>query len=137
MNFPIISTENPLILASASPRREKLLQQIGLPFISLPSHLDEKKVAVESPFKAHMMAEKKALAVHKKKNNNWILGADTIVVLGETILGKPHDHDEARAMLLLLSGKEHKVTTGFCLLDPSGAVRHSEDVSTSVKMKKF
>ena len=137
MNFPIISKENPLILASASPRRKRLLQQVGLPFLSLPSHVDEKKVEIEHAFKAHTMAEQKALAVHPKTNNNWILGADTIVALGETMLGKPHDHDEARSMLLLLSGKEHKVTTGFCLLDPSGAVSHEEDVSTLVKMKRL
>jgi len=135
MNFPIISKEHPLILASASPRRKRLLEQIGLPFLSLPSHIDEKQVAVESSFKAHIMAEKKATAVHPKTNKNWILGADTILVLGKTILGKPHDHDEARSMLIHLRGKEHKVTTGFCLLDPSGTVSHSEDVSTRVKMK--
>jgi len=137
MNFPTISKENPLILASASTRRKRLLQQIGLPFLSLPSHVDEKQFAGKSSFKAHIMAEKKATAVHQKTNKNWILGADTIVVLGETVLGKPRDHDEARSMLLLLRGKEHKVTTGFCLLDPSGMVSHSEDVSTRVKMKRL
>lgn len=137
MNFPIISKEHPLILASASPRRKRLLQQIGLPFLSLPSHVDERQFADKSSFRAHVMAEKKAAALRPKTSNHWILGADTIVVLGETILGKPHDHDEARSMLLLLSGKEHKVTTGFCLLDPSGTVRHSEDVSTLVKIKRL
>ena len=137
MNFPIISKEYPLILASASPRRKRLLQQIGLPFLSLPSHLDENQFAGESSFKAHIMAEKKAGAVHLTTSNHWILGADTVVILGETILGKPHDHDEARSMLLLLRGKEHKVTTGFCVLDPSGIRKHSEDVSTLVKMKKL
>jgi septum formation protein len=137
MNFLIISKEQPLILASASPRRKRLLQQIGLPFLSLPSRLDEKQVAGESSFKAHIMAEKKAMAVHPKTNRNWILGADTIVDIDETILGKPNDHDEARSMLILLSGKEHKVTTGFCLLDPTGTVSHSEDVSTLVKMKRL
>ena len=137
MNFPTISKEHPLILASASPRRQRLLQQLALPFLSLPSHLDEKQTAGESSFKAHVMAEKKAMAVLPKTEKNWILGADTIVVLGETILGKPHDHDEARSMLLLLEGKEHTVTTGFCLLDPSGTVTHAEDVSTLVKMKRL
>jgi len=135
MKFQIISKEYPLILASASPRRKSLLRQIGLPFRSLASDVEENQVADEPVVEARLLAEKKANAIHSISNNSWVLGADTMVVLGKAILGKPRDHDEARSMLRLLSGKEHKVITGFCLLDPSGSIAHSEAPTTLVRMK--
>jgi septum formation protein len=60
-----------------------------------------------------------------------------MVVIGERILGKPIDHEEAHFMLSLLSGKEHEVITGFSLLNPSGEMAHSEAVTTRVKMKRL
>jgi septum formation protein len=137
MNFPTISKEDPLLLASASPRRKKLLEQIGLPFRSLTGHDEEDLVLGDPSLNARHLAEKKARAVRSASENNWILGADTMVVLGETVLGKPVDQDEARSMLLLLSGNEHRVVTGFCLLDPSGKVRHSEGITTLVRIKRL
>ena len=135
MNFQPISKENPLILASNSPRRRRLLQQIGLPFRSMPSDVDENQTLGEPPVKAVTLAEKKAKAVYTKTEESWILGADTMVVVGGTILGKPRDHKDIHFMLSRLSGKEHEVITGFCLLDPSGGVAHSEAITTLVKMK--
>lgn len=114
-----------------------MLQQIGLPFLPLTSNVEENHVMDQSPVKACLLAEKKARAVLPKSDNSWILGADTIVVLGEKILGKPMDHNEARSMLFLLSGNEHKVITGFCVLDPSGRLALGEDVTTFVKMKRL
>ncbi|MDY7035881.1 MAG: Maf family protein [Thermodesulfobacteriota bacterium] len=127
----------PLILASASPRRKRLLQQIGLPFLPLTSHVEENRVLDQSPGNLCLLAEKKARAVLMKSDNSWILGADTIVVLGEKILGKPMDHNEARSMLYLLSGHVHRVITGFCILDPSGRLAQVKEVTTFVKMKKL
>ena len=135
MSFLPIDKDYPLILASASSRRKRLLQQIGLPFRSVPSDTKEEQARGKLPVTARLLAEQKAIAVHKKTENSWILGADTMVVLGEIILGKPGDHGEARSMLFLLNGKEHKVTTGFSLLDPSGIIAHTESVTTFVKMK--
>jgi len=135
MSFPTISKEYPLILASASPRRKRLLEQVGLPFLSMPSNVEEDRIIGEQIVLPHLLAEKKARAISSKCNNDWILGADTIVVLGDIILGKPRSNDEARSMLHILSGKEHTVTTGFCVLDPSGRVAHSEEITTLVKMK--
>jgi septum formation protein len=137
MNFKTISKENPLILASASPRRKALLKQIGLPSHSIPSNVEESQVAGEHIAKARLLAEKKAIAVQPNSNDNWILGADTMVVLGKKILGKPGDQHEAKSMLLLLSGKEHEVVTGFCLLDPSGRIASSEAIATLVRMKSL
>jgi len=82
-----------------------------------------------------MLAEKKARSILDSSRGNWVLGADTMVVLDPVVLGKPKNGDEARAMLLRLSGKEHEVVTGFCLLDPAGQRAHAEAVVTRVKMK--
>ena len=133
--FPPITKENPLILASASPRRKRLLEQIGLPFIAMPSNADENQVEGKPSAIACHHAEKKGRVIQSQIPNQWILGADTIVVLGDTILGKPKDHNDAQAMLRLLGGKEHQVITGFCMIDPSGALIHSESVTTLVRMK--
>lgn len=81
------------------------------------------------------LAREKARAVQSRAVDHWILGADTTVVLGDTVLGKPEDEDHARVMLDLLSGREHRVITGFCVLDPSGHVCHLENVATLVFMK--
>jgi septum formation protein len=135
MTFKTISKDFPLILASASPRRKRLLRQLGLPFRSLSSDIEETLDMDEPPLRVRLLAQKKAIAVHSRSNNSWVLGADTMVVLGETILGKPMDHDEAQSMLLLLSGKFHNVMTGFSLLDPTGRIAHTETVTTQVKMK--
>ncbi|UCB50167.1 MAG: septum formation protein Maf [Deltaproteobacteria bacterium] len=135
MSFQAISKRNPLVLASNSSRRRRLLQQIGLPFLALPSHVEENQVLGEPPVKAALIAEKKAKAVYAKSQNRWILGADTMVVIGASILGKPSNREDVHFMLSCLSGKTHEVITGFCLLDPSGEVAHSEDITTLVKMK--
>ena len=135
MNFQPITRENPLLLASNSPRRRRLLQQIGLPFRSMPSHVDENLTLGEPAENAVLLAEKKAKAVYSKTEESWILGADTMVVVGGSILGKPRDHEDVHSMLSRLSGKEHEVITGFCLLDPSGEVAHSEPITTLVRMK--
>jgi septum formation protein len=82
-----------------------------------------------------MLAEKKARALLGMSRGNWVLGADTMVVLDPFVLGKPENEEEARAMLLRLSGREHEVVTGFCLLDPAGQRAHSEAVVTRVTMK--
>jgi septum formation protein len=134
-SFPSISIENPFVLASASPRRKRLLEQIGLPFIAIPSNADENQVNGSPSMIARHHAEKKGRAVQPQVSSQWILGADTIVVLGNSILGKPKDQADVRAMLQFLNGKEHEVITGFCLIAPNGALVHAESVATLVKMK--
>ncbi len=133
--FPFITKENPLILASVSPRRKRLLKQIGMPFRSIPSYAKEDRVMGDPSAIACGHALKKAVAVKAKAPNRWILGADTIVFLEESILGKPRDHEAARSMLYRLSGKEHRVITGFCIVNPSGEPVHSECITTRVRIK--
>jgi septum formation protein len=137
MTFQRISETYPLVLASASPRRKRLLGQIGLPFRALTSHIDEDHPLGNPVSTTQRLAEGKAEAVHSRLHQHWILGADTVVVLGNTMLGKPRDFADAQSMLLSLSGKNHRVITGFCLLDPSGQRAHCEAVITRVHMKKL
>jgi septum formation protein len=86
---------------------------------------------------APFLAEKKAAQVHSRIGASWTLGADTIVVINEEMLGKPKNEEEAKRMLCLLGGREHKVITGFCILNPSGIAVHSEAVTTQVRIKKL
>ncbi len=107
-----------IILASASPRRRELLNVAGVEFEVLVSEADETVPEGTAPKDAAMMtAEKKALAVAEKCTDCVVIGADTIVVIGDKILGKPGDEADAAAMLRLLSGKEHEVITGVCITD--------------------
>ena len=137
MKFSVINEQHPLILASASPRRKRLLTQMGLPFRSVASNVSEKGLSGDPTEISRLLAEKKALQVYAKNKESWILGADTVVAIDHHMLGKPGNNDKARQMLGLLSGKEHKVITGFCILTPSGRVAHSEAVTTLVRFIKL
>ena len=135
MKFQKISVQKPLILASASPRRKRLLSRIGLPFSSMTSRIKEDDIKGDPALGACLLAEQKAADVHAGIHNHWVLGADTIVVVNDEILGKPEDSNDAKRMLSLLNGREHLVITGFCILDPSGDVAHGEAVTTTVRIK--
>ncbi len=108
-----------LVLASASPRRQELLRNAGIPFIVQPADIDECPLAGESPRAcAERLARGKALAVLQSRPQDYVLGADTIVVVDDAILGKPRDADDAARMLRLLSGRMHAVITGVCVVNP-------------------
>ena len=126
------------ILASTSPRRRNLLRQVGLSFRVVPSRLSESNQAgMEPHHHALHWAAAKAKDVAQRFPHDWVLGADTIVVLDGEILGKPGDPGEALAMLSRLSGRTHLVITGLCLaLDESG-VERGEFVETRVSMRRF
>lgn len=107
-----------IILASNSPRRRELLRQIGLTFICDPSDVDERVRAGESPEGyAVRVALDKARAAAGRAGRGIIIAADTIVVLGERILGKPENSRDAERMLSLLSGRMHVVITGLAIMD--------------------
>ncbi len=110
----------PLILASRSPRRRKLLQQLGLDFEVHPSELDEKATNHRLPEQlVEQLALEKARRVAARFPEALTLGADTIVVLDGEVLNKPADEAEARAMLRRLSGRTHTVYTGIALMHPA------------------
>lgn len=107
-----------LILASASPRRRELLSQIGYEFDIIPADCEEIPRGKNVTEKVMSLAKDKAKNVFDKldEKEHLVIGADTIVVYENRILGKPRDYEQAYEMLRLLSGKEHEVITGVCLL---------------------
>jgi septum formation protein len=106
-----------IVLASASPRRQELLRNAGIPVSVQPADINETPLAGESPRDcAERLARQKALAVSQSRPQDYVLGADTIVVVDDAILGKPRDPDDAARMLRLLSGRMHAVITGVCLV---------------------
>ncbi|MFZ0197923.1 MAG: Maf family protein [Candidatus Sulfotelmatobacter sp.] len=108
-----------LILASASPRRQELLRNAGISFAVCPADIDETPRAKESSRDcAERLAREKALAVFESRPRNFVLGADTIVAVDDTIFGKPRDEEDAVRMLRLLSGRTHSVVTGVCVVGP-------------------
>jgi septum formation protein len=109
-----------IILASASPRRQELLRNAGIAFTVQPADIDETPLAGESPREcAERLAREKALAVCQSHPRQCVLGADTIVVVNDIILGKPRDASDAERMLRLLSGRRHAVITGVCVVGPA------------------
>jgi septum formation protein len=126
-----------LILASQSPRRQQLLKALGYEFEirlretdeTVPTHLPVHQVSM-------FLAEKKANTFKKElKDNELLITADTIVILEEEILNKPHDAKEASEMLNKLSGKAHQVVTGFCLTSLEKQITESD--TTLVHFKKL
>jgi septum formation protein len=127
-----------LILASKSPRRSDLLEQAGLTFSIIPSDFDESSVTMSDPESyVKKLAKSKAIDISKKHPDSWVLGADTIVLIDDSILGKPGSKDEARSMLKQLSGKTHQVITGYCLCCQTKNDIISETVKTDVRFKKL
>jgi septum formation protein len=108
-----------LVLASASPRRQELLRNAGIPFTTQPANVDETPFPGESArVCAERLAKEKALKISRHHPYAHVLGADTVVVLDEQILNKPVDVEDAVRMLRLLSGRVHQVITGVCLVSP-------------------
>jgi len=110
-----------LILASSSPRRRELLERLGVEFTVAPADIDETPHNGETP-EAYVarVAAGKAEAIAARHPDALVLGADTTVVLDETILGKAADAAEATRMIESLAGRSHRVLTGTCLLIPDG-----------------
>ena len=146
-----------LVLASASPRRKELLEEVGFSVKPMPSTVDEERQLTEPPETfVKRMARSKVLTVVERIQQTlypdgetarmgarlsretplrWVLGADTVVVLGDEILGKPEDHEDAAAMLARLQGCEHYVLTGFCLYDMRKNKEGLQAVTTQVRFK--
>ncbi len=136
---------NPLpeiILASASPRRAGLLRQIGLPFLVAPSAVDEEEhVSSAEEARPEELATRLALAkaqtVARRLGRGLVLGADTMVVCDEAVLGKPRDTAEAQAFLIRLSGRTHRVITGVALLQAETGRAEVAAAVTAVRMRPF
>ncbi len=123
----------PIVLASGSPRRKQLLEQIDLEFEVVPSQINEDFSINLSPtdFVEHY-AQEKAKDVAKSYPDKWVIGADTIVVLGSHILGKPKDGNDSFHMLKQLSGNTHQVITGVSIQNINQDISDSFHERTNV-----
>ncbi len=115
---PPAPAAGPLILASGSPRRRQLLEQIGIEARCVLPEAAERPLAEGEAPQDHVVNEAltKAHSVARRYPQSLVIGADTAVVIGETVLGKPSDEADAARMLRLLSGREHQVYTGLALV---------------------
>jgi septum formation protein len=130
------ATAPQLILASQSPRRRYLLEQAGLTFAVIPSDFDEASVLLANPADyVKTLAEAKAETVAQQYPDSWVIGADTIVTIGNAVLGKPGDPGEARQMLERLSGQSHFVYTGYSIVCKNKRARIADAVKTAVQFK--
>ena len=124
-----------LILASASPRRAKLLSDAGYRFEIEPANIDEENLVTSTPSElAQRLAVQKAEAVAERFPDDVVLAADTIVCLGEQVMGKPANANEAREMLALLSGTTQVVITGVCVIHKSTSFTQAARSLSAVRM---
>ena len=125
-----------IILASKSPRRKKILEQVGLNFEVMVSDFDETKIKFKTP---QEMVEKLSLAkaklIAKKNPGAIIIGADTTVIFKKEIIGKPKSKADAFRILRLLSGNTHEIVTGFTVIKGSKSI--TKHVISKVKFKKL
>ena len=121
-----------LLLASASPRRREILENLGFEFEILPADVDESEVPWNDPVaSAKLLAEIKGVEVQVKRPRKTVIAADTIVLCEGEVMGKPAENEEAAEMLGKLSGRMHEVVTGLALLAPPN-IRMIEAESTKV-----
>ncbi len=139
-----ILAKHQLVLASASPRRLALLEQVGIePTALRPATIDETPKRGERPRSlAQRLAKSKALAAQERLQREpdlkdaFVLAADTVVAVGRLSIGKPEYLDEAAKALATLSGRTHKVYTAVCVVTPEGSVR-MRTVETRVRLKRL
>jgi len=132
----------PVVLASSSPRRHRLLRELGLAFSVLVPDVDERPLPDELPGPhVRRLALAKARAVVRRLSPEcgaqWVVGADTVVILDGRILGKPRDARDAQEMLADLSGRTHEVLTGVALVPVAGGRTRTAVVRSRVTMKPF
>ncbi|MCK4622138.1 MAG: septum formation inhibitor Maf [Desulfuromonadales bacterium] len=129
-----------VILASASPRRKELLEQIGLAFEVIPSRAEEKELPGETPEEhvVRLSIDKASEVANRPEiTGRWFIGSDTIVLCNGQILGKPLDEQQAAVMLRQLSGREHQVLSGYAILDRETGRQRTEAVMTRVRFREL
>ena len=127
-----------LALASASPRRTQILSRIGIPHSVMPGNIRESLAQGLTPEETvKELARRKVESVRSSVVQELVLGADTIVVAGGEILGKPVDVQDALRMLNILNGKRHRVLTALCLSDRSGDGQRVGVETTTVTFRKL
>lgn len=128
----------PLILASTSPRRKQLLKKLGLKFKAVAPDFQEKLDANLKPLVlVKKLAQAKAKNVAQRYNHAIVIGADTIVVFKNRIIGKPRNVTEAKKILRQLSGKIHQVISAFTIIDTQNNKTVTKTVTTKVYFKQL
>jgi len=128
----------PIVLASSSPRRRDLFALLGLPFQAVDPQVDETPLEGEKPKSTALrLASAKAQEAATSHPEAIIVAADTLVILGEKILGKPKDGNEAVAILETLRGKKHQVISGVIVLDAATGEKREEVADTQVWMRDY
>lgn len=131
-------SQQPILLASCSPRRNQFFRDIGLDFISKAADIDEQRQKNESGLEyVERMAIEKGDVFYEQYPEYCIVAADTIVVKGDVIFGKPRDAAEALDMLVSLAGCSHRVMTAFFVGNQSRKIRKSQVVTTQVTFASF
>ena len=125
-----------IILASTSPRRKRLLKQLGLDFTIVPSHVIE---IMNPRFQPQRQAEElslqKAQAVADKFDDAIIIGSDTLIAFGDEVIGKPKDEKQAKMLLKKFSGHTHKIITGLTIIDTAQKKTITKSVETTVTFR--
>ena len=133
-----MKNEKEIILASKSPRRIEILKMVGLDFAIAPSKLNEKiKTNLAGKPFAEYLSKEKAKLISNRNPNSLVIGADTIVIFKNQILGKPKDKNDSKNMLMLLSGNLHQVVTGVTLICKNRQISKTFSVSTKVFVRKI
>lgn len=127
-----------IILASASPRRKEILENASVKFEVMASSIEELTLDGESPCQMVMrLAFEKGMDIASRQKNDLIISADTIVVIDNTVLGKPKNEIEARKMITSLSGRTHQVITGISLINLDNNKKIIDYVISNVKFKNL
>lgn len=127
-----------IILASASPRRKEILKNANVKFKIMASSIEELTLDGESPCQMVMrLAFEKGIDIASRQKSDLVISADTIVVLDNTVLGKPKDEIEARKMITSLSGRTHQVITGISLINLDNNKKIIDHVISNVKFKNL
>ena len=129
-----------IVLASGSPRRKVMLENLGIDFVVIPSNAVEEELPGETP-KEHVVRlsidKAKEVAEREEVNGRWFIGSDTIVLQDDKILGKPANETEAAAMLKSLSGNNHQVLSGYAIIDREEMEVVADVVSTDVRFREL
>lgn len=127
----------PIVLASASPRRRRLFQVLGVPFVVRTADIDETPLSGETPEQTAARLSHAKASVVATQVDGVVVAADTLVVVDDEVLGKPADEAEAVQILHRLRGRAHRVVTGFTVLDSAAGDAETAVVWSEVWMREY
>jgi len=127
-----------IVLASSSPRRKKIMDEIGLGYIVDPANIDEEAVKCKTAEElARTLALSKAETVAKRHKNSIVIGSDLVVSIQNQRIGKPRDKEDAKRILKMLRGKTHQVITAVAVIDTANGKRASGIGVAGITMKNY